>query len=106
VLELALTVFDRYPPPAPLPADAWSDARAEVVRRLKGVALHPVKPVKDIPAPYAPSYMTLMPIHEKLRGEDFPTLHNYLKVTLCNIHAELVARADPRSLVAELAGPR
>ena len=48
----------------------------------------------DIPAALAKSYFDLMPIHEKLRGRDFVTTHNYLKVTMCNIHAELTERLD------------
>jgi hypothetical protein len=44
-----------------------------------------------------------MPIHEKLRGRDFPTTHNYLKVTLCNIHDELTKRVEGQPL-AQLAG--
>ena len=39
-----------------------------------------------------------MPIHEKLRGRDFPTTHNYLKVTMCNIHDELTRRMDEPAL--------
>ena len=36
----------------------------------------------DIPEPYAQTYFDLMPIHEKLRGRDFATTRNYLKVAL------------------------
>jgi hypothetical protein len=36
----------------------------------------------------------MMPIHEKLRGRDFDTTRNYLRVCLCNIHDELVERMD------------
>ena len=39
-----------------------------------------------------------MPIHEKLRGRDFPTMKNYLKVTLCDIHDELTKRMDTRAM--------
>ncbi len=37
----------------------------------------------------------MMPIHEKLRGRDFPTTRNYLRVTMVNIHEELTRRLDP-----------
>jgi hypothetical protein len=40
----------------------------------------------------------MMPIHEKLRGRDFPTTRNYLRVSLCNIHDELVERMDRAAL--------
>ena len=40
----------------------------------------------------------MMPIHEKLRGRDFQTTRNYLRVSLCNIHDELIARMDRAAL--------
>jgi hypothetical protein len=104
LVGLVLSVFDRYPVPAPLGADAWSVARADLTRRLQAVSLHPPKPVKDIPEPFAQAYFALMPIHEKLRGRDYPTMHNYLRVTLINIHDRLVRRADVPALVAALSG--
>jgi hypothetical protein len=58
------------------------------------MSLHPPKRAMDIPETLAKTYFDLMPIHEKLRGRDFPTTHNYLKVTMCNIHAELMQRMD------------
>ena len=44
----------------------------------------------------------MMPIHEKLRGRDFPTTRNYLRVTLCNIHDELIKRMDAPALAVAL----
>jgi hypothetical protein len=52
----------------------------------------------DIPEPFANDYFALMPIHESLRGQDFPTLKNYLKVTLCNVHHELTKRLDAEAI--------
>jgi hypothetical protein len=92
--EVVLWVFDRYPMPAVLGAQAWGEARSELARRLALVGLHPPKRAMDIPVPFAKAYFDLMPIHEKLRGRDFPTMHNYLQVTLCNIHDELSRRMD------------
>jgi hypothetical protein len=43
-----------------------------------------------------------MPIHEKLRGRDFPTTRNYLRVTLCNIHDEFTKRMDAAALAVAL----
>jgi len=91
---LALSVFDRYPAPAPLGEAAWGEARAELARRLKLIGLSAVKPAKDIPEPFAQAYFDLMPIHERLRGRDFPTTRNYLRATMCNIHEEFSRRAD------------
>jgi len=102
VSRLALEVFDRYPEPASLQEGVWRDAREELSQRLAMIGLHPRKLVKDIPLPYAERYFALMPIHERLRGEDFPTVRSYLKITLCNIHDELVRRIDVQALGTNL----
>ena len=102
VCALVLTVFDRYPPPAPLGEAFWREARAELSHRLELIGLHPVKRVIDIPETLAQPYFDLMPIHEQLRGRDFPTTHNYLKVVLCNVHDELTRKMDAPAVAAAL----
>jgi len=92
--ELVLSVFDRYPVPPSIGAEAWRGIREELDRRLTRIALHPPKRAKDIQEPYAEAYFDTMPIHAQLRGRDFPTTKNYLKVTLCNVHDELSKRID------------
>jgi hypothetical protein len=99
---LGLAIFDRYPVPASLGAAAWSEARADLARRLALVGLHPPKRAMDIAVPYARAYFDLMPIHEELRSSEFPTIRNYLRVTLCNIHDEFSRRADAQALAARL----
>jgi hypothetical protein len=101
---LVLSVFDRYPIPAALGAETWHNLRDDLARRLQLIGLHPPKRVIDIPEPFAELYFDLMPIHEKLRGRDFPTTKSYLKVTLCNIHDELTKRMDARALAGMLGG--
>jgi hypothetical protein len=96
-------VLDRYPAPAGLEPAAWLAARDGMLQRLHGMVLHPPKPVKDIVEPFAEPYLALMPIHEKLRGRDFPALRNYLKVGLINIHGEFLRRADMPALIEALA---
>ena len=98
---LVLSVFDRYPPP-PLDEATWRDARSELARRLDLVGLHAAKPAKDIPEPFAEAYFSLMPIDRKLRASEFPTIRNYLRVTLCNLHEEFSRRADASALAATL----
>jgi hypothetical protein len=61
-----------------------------------------VKRVIDIPEPFIESYFELMPIHERLRGRDFPTMHSYLKIVLCNVHDELTSRIDAPALARAL----
>ena len=75
---LVLSIFDRYPLPAAIGEFAWSEQRAELARRLELIALHPAKLAMDIPEQFAESYFELMPIHEKLRGRDFPTITQLL----------------------------
>ncbi len=99
---ITLEVFDRYPVPAAFGEAVWRDVRQELARRLDLIGLHPPKRAKDIPEPFVDSYFALMPIHEKLRGSDYPTIRNYLRVTLCNIHEELTKRLDPPAMAAVL----
>ena len=100
VSTLALGIFDRYPVPAALGQQAWSERRAELARQLQLIGLHPPKRVIDIPEQWAQTYFDLMPIHEKLRGCDFPTTRNYLRVTMCNIHDEFIERLDGPAVAA------
>jgi hypothetical protein len=100
----ALSIFDRYPTPAVLGQPAWSDARGELQRRLPAIGLHPVKRAFEIPDPFAKAYFDLMPIHKKLRASELPTMHGYLRATLCNMHDELTKRADLPAVVASLLG--
>ena len=103
VRSVVLSAFDSHPVPPQLGEQAWREARAELALRLQHAGLHPPKRAMDIPEPLAKKYFDLMPIHEKLRGRDFPTTHNYLKVTMCNIHAELTRRMDAAALSQLLA---
>jgi hypothetical protein len=86
--------------PEALGSAVWSELRVELERRLRLIDMHAPKRAMDIPKPFARLYFDLMPIHEKLRGRDFPTTHNYLMVTLCNIHDELSKRAVGPALLA------
>jgi hypothetical protein len=99
---LVLSVFDRYPPPAALGAQAWREARGELKGRLQLLGLHPPKRAIDIPEPYARTYWDLMPINKEIRTRDFATTRNYLRVMLCNVHDQLVNRADLPALAQQL----
>lgn len=100
VSELTLSCFDRWDVPAALDQAAWHELRRELSERLDRIGLHPPKRAMDIPEPIAEAYFALMPIHESLRGQDFPTLRNYLRVTLCNVHHELTKRLDAPAIAA------
>ncbi len=98
----ALAAFDRYPAPSAVDAEAWAALRRTLEHDLAIIGLHPVKRVIDVPARFIDRYVDAMPIHEKLRAKDVPTIHNYLKTNLCNIHEVFVRRADAPALVAAL----
>lgn len=102
VILVVLSVFDRYPVPPSVGEDAWSQARRELEQRLDLVGAHASKRVMDIPEPLAETYFAMMPIHEKLRGRDFETIRNYLRVSLCNIHDELTDRIDAAAVTNRL----
>ncbi|KRR16654.1 hypothetical protein CQ14_13635 [Bradyrhizobium lablabi] len=102
IITVVLSVFDRYPVPPSIGEAGWQEARRELEHRLDLVGGHAPKRVMDIPDPLAESYFAMMPIHEKLRGRDFDTTRNYLRVSLCNIHDELVDRIDAPAFTAAL----
>ena len=95
---VVLSVFDRYPVSPAIGDEAWLEARRDLAHRLDLVGGHAPKRVMDVPEPLAESYFSMMPIHEKLRGRDFQTTRNYLRVSLCNIHDELISRMDKAAL--------
>ena len=98
LIPVVLSVLDRYPVTPSIGEEAWLEARRELAHRLDLVGVHAPKRVMDIPDPLAEAYFAMMPIHEKLRGRDFSTTRNYLRVSLCNIHDELIERADLAAL--------
>ena len=88
--------------PAALTAAEWRDARRELERRLGLIGMHAAKAAKDIPEPFVKAYFALIPIEKKLRASEFPTIRNYLRVSLCNIHDEFLSRADVSALTTIL----
>lgn len=102
LVAIVLAVFDRYPVPPQIGAAAWSEERQELTRRLDLIGVHAVKMAKDIPTPYADRYVSLMPIHEKLRTAEGPTMYNYLRVTMINVHDEFTQRVDAPAVAEAL----
>lgn len=106
VTAVALDVFDRYPVPTALDSRvAWQDARVELAHRLDLIGTHAPKAAMDVGAPYAQAYFNLMPIHPKLRTAEFPTLRNYLRISLINVHDRLSERIDAPAVAADLLPP-
>lgn len=99
---MTLAIFDRYATPAAIDPAAWEETRATLANRLDLIGVHGVKAAKDVPEPYAQAYFDLMPIHKKLRASEFPTIRNYLRITLCNVHEELEKRMDAAAVAREM----
>jgi hypothetical protein len=99
---IVLSVFDRYAVPSAIGGEAWRDARGALAHHFTLMASRPRKRVMDIPEPFAEKYFALMPIHKKMRASDFPTMKNYLRVVLINIHDELARRLDAEAMATEL----
>jgi hypothetical protein len=106
LIALVLSTFDRYPVPSVLDEAEWREARIELERRLGIIGIHAVKHAKDIPAAFADGYFALMPIDKRLRGSEFPTIHNYLRVTLINMHEEFSTRVNAAAVAAMLSAAR
>jgi hypothetical protein len=100
--QLVLAVFDRYSEPTVLDTTTWSAARLELARRLALVGLHPTKRAFEIADPYLKAYFDLLPINATLKRSELPTIHGYLRATLCNVHAELTRRLHTPAVVASL----
>ena len=98
----ALDAFDRYPVPAMLGSEYWTGARAALAQRVGAIALHPPKFVKDIPTPFADVFFNNMPIHERLRGQDFELIRNQLRVNLLSMHRDFAKRADLDALAGAI----
>jgi len=100
--QLVLSVFDRYPVPTVLDAPSWGEARRELASRLQLISLHPPKRAFEIADPYVKAYFDLLPINETLRRSELPTIHGYLRATLCNVHEALTSRLHISAVVASL----
>jgi hypothetical protein len=68
------------------------------------IGLHAPKRSFDICEPFTERYFNLIPIDQKLRRPDYPTIRNYLRVTLCNIHDEFSRRMDAKDVTGLLSG--
>jgi hypothetical protein len=90
--ETALHAFDRYPAPEALGAEVWGEERKALALRCDQIGLHPPKPVMDIPIPFAQVYFDNMPIHERLREQDFELIRNQLRVNLLSMHRDFTKR--------------
>ncbi len=102
LIDLVLSVFDRYDVPELIGREIWLDARSELAVKLDQIGMHPPKPVTDIPEPYAERYFNMMPFDQELLTNDVPTTRGYLRLNLTHIRDELVKRMDAAVMVGLL----
>jgi hypothetical protein len=99
---VSLEVFDRYPVPAVLGPERWEKERQALVLRCEQISLHPPKQVMDIPVPFAQLFFDNMPIHEKLREQDFELIRAQLRINLISMHRDFTKYADLPALAAAI----
>lgn len=102
LIALTLSVFDRYPLPAPVSEDEWRQGREELALHLDRLSTHPPKRVIDIPVPFADRYFHLMPFDEQFLTQDAPTARGFLQLTLVRMQGELTNRMDAADMAAKL----
>jgi hypothetical protein len=102
VADLVLACFDRKPVPKPIGDAGWEMARRDLSRSLDDAAKRPIKLVSVVADSYAELFLALMPIYDKLGGDDLPALRKSLRAMLSAIRTKLVERADLPALAALL----
>jgi hypothetical protein len=85
--------------PATKPCGCRTARDRHVSSAICSRAIHPAaaataRPATRVPEQYAQAHFDLLPIHEKLRGRDFPTTRNYPRVTMIQVHDVFMKRAD------------
>lgn len=98
-----LDAFDRRTAPPAIGEAGWRAARAELARSLADLARRRPATADTVADAHSSYYLAIMPIHEKLRGDDFPALRNRLKLMLAQIQTALAERADLPALAERLA---
>lgn len=98
----ALEIFDRYPVPDSVGEEKWKASREKLVQRLRGITMHPPKPIKDIPIPIAKAVYDNFPFDERLKQQDFQTISHHMRVNLVRMHTDFLERAKAPALIEAL----
>jgi hypothetical protein len=102
LIQLVLSVYDRYPTPAALTAEQWSEGREGLALHLERLSTHPPKRVIDIPVPFSDRYFAMMPFDKPFLTPDAPTARSFLQLKLVSMQEELLKRMDPAQMVQQL----
>jgi hypothetical protein len=104
LIEMVLSVYDRYPRPAELTDDEWAAGRADLALHLERLSTHPPKRIIDIPVPFADRYFALMPFDKQFLTPDAPTARSFMQLHLVKVQDELINRMDAAEMVKQLSG--
>lgn len=104
LIELVLSIYDRYPRPEQLTEDEWAAGRADLALHLERLSTHPPKRVIDIPVPFADRYFEMMPFDKQFLTPDAPTARGFMQLQLVKVQEDLIDRMDAVAMVSRLRG--
>lgn len=102
LIELILSVYDRYPRPEELSEEEWKAGRSDLFLHLERLSTHAPKRVIDIPIPFAERYFAMMPFDKSLLTPDAPTAQGFMQLQLVKVQEELKDRVEVEQMLREL----
>ena len=102
LIKLVLSIYDRYPVPASLSPEQWSEGREGLALHLERLSTHPPKRIIDIPVPFSDRYFAMMPFDKQFLTPDAPTARGFMQLKLVSMQEELLRRMDPAQMVQQL----
>jgi hypothetical protein len=97
-----LAAFDRRTVPPAIGEAGWRAARADLERELGALAHQRPQSVDAVVHEHSSFYLAIMPLHQKLAGDDFPALCRQLTAMLKQIEEVFAQRADSPALAGFL----
>ncbi|MGE0340227.1 MAG: hypothetical protein AB7O79_10150 [Xanthobacteraceae bacterium] len=102
LIELILSVYDRYPRPEELSEEEWQFGRSELLLHLERLSTHPPKRIIDIPVPFAERYFAMMPFDKSFLTPDAPTARGFMQLQLVKVQEDLRERLEMEQMLREL----
>lgn len=99
--------LDRHSPPGAEPGtDAWAEARTEFRARLARSRMAAPIPAANVGFDTAQRIYDSLPVHPRLRREDFELVQNLTRFGHITLREELDRRLDVASILAAIEGAR
>jgi hypothetical protein len=98
-----LEAFDRRTAPPAIGEVNWRAARAELERSLNDLVHQRPKTVETAVQDHSSYFLAIMPLHPRLRGDDFPALCDRLKAMLTQFEEAVAQHANVAALAQQLA---